>query len=80
MNEITRKLLEQIDKEHDWKEGRVYSQGGTRLCRTDVCRVCGLERCWVDDSQNYIHDEYTFVFDESEIPLREAAARKCLSE
>jgi len=81
MKEITRKLLEQVDEEHDWREGGVHSRGGTELNRTDVCRVCGLQRYWEDDSQNNINDEYTFIDENgNELTLREAAARKCLSE
>jgi len=81
MKETTRKLLEQVDQEHDWREGKTYSGGGTKLYRTDVCRVCGLQREYVDDRQNNIDGEYTFVdADGNEIPLREAAARKCLPE
>jgi len=81
MKETTKKLLEQVDKEHDWREGQTWGGRGTYLSRTDVCRVCGLQRQYVDDRQNNIDGEYTFIdADNHEIPLREAAARKCLSE
>jgi len=76
--EVTQKLLEQVDKMHDWREGQVHGGGGTYYSQTDVCRICGLQREWVDDHQNGIHDEYSFA-DENGQPLilREAAARKC---
>jgi len=81
MKKTTAKLLEQVDEEHDWKEGQTSAFGGVGVRRTDVCRVCGLQRRWEDDWQNDINDEYTF-FDENgnELTLREAAARKCLPE
>jgi hypothetical protein len=76
--EVTEELLEKVDKMHDWKEGQVHGGRGTYLSRTDVCRICGLQREWVDDRQNGIDDEYSFA-DEYGMPLtlREAAARKC---
>jgi len=81
MKETTRKLLERVDEEHDWREGKTYSGGGTELYRTDVCRVCGLQRRWEDDSQNGVHDEYTFVdVYGNDIPLRGVVAKKCLPE
>jgi len=81
MKETTRKLLERVDEEHDWREGKTYSGGGTKLYRTDVCRVCGLQREYVDDRQNGVHGEYTFIdADNHEVPLREVVAKKCLPE
>jgi len=76
--EITEKLLEKVDKMHDWREGQTRSGGGTYLYRIDVCRICGLERHWESDRQNGIDSEYTFI-DEHGLPLtlREAAAREC---
>jgi hypothetical protein len=76
--EVTEQLLEKVDKMHDWREGQVYGGRGTYLSRTDVCRICGLQREWVDDRQNGIHDEYSFVDEHGQpLTLREAAAREC---
>jgi len=81
MKETTGKLLERVDEEHDWREGQTWGGRGTYLSRIDVCRVCGLQRRWEDDSQNGVHEEYTFIdADGNEFPLREVVARKCLPE
>jgi hypothetical protein len=79
MKETTKKLLEQVDKEHDWREGQTWGGRGTYLSRTDVCRVCGLQRYWEYDIQHGIDDEYTFIDEnDNELTLREASTRKCL--
>jgi len=81
MKETTRKLLERVDEEHDWRKGGTYSNGGTELHQTDVCRVCGLQRQWETDPQHNIEDEYTFIdADGNETPLRWVATRKCLTD
>jgi hypothetical protein len=78
MKESTRKLLDQIDNEHDWLLGQTRSRGGTQLSRTDTCRACLLSRQWLDDRQNGINDDYTF-FDEGNqmISARRARERGC---
>jgi hypothetical protein len=86
MKETTMKLLEKVDREHDWISGdritrQIYYRRITYHSKIDVCRICGLQRQWVDDIQHGIYSEYSFA-DEYGRPLtlREAAARKCLSE
>jgi hypothetical protein len=82
MKETTSKLLEQVDKEHDWRSERPALGGGTHVINVDVCRVCGLRR--IDDEdrdEGPSRTEYSFE-DQNGHPLtlREAAARKCLPE
>lgn len=79
-NSPTRELLEQVDQEHDWREGQTRSHGGTYLERTDTCRICSLRRNWQDDYQNGIYHEYRFSDGETgrDLSLRQAAGRGCL--
>jgi len=80
MKESTQTLLDKVDSAHDWNEGHVRSSGGTRLARTDTCRICSLRRHWFDDHQNEIYNEYRFSDGETnqDLSLRQAVARGCL--
>ena len=71
------KMLKEIDEKHDWRRGRVYGGSGTQMSSTDECRICGLERRWLTDSQNGVDEEYTFQFRGAAVSLREAAVLDC---
>lgn len=79
MKDTTRKMLDQLDAAHDWARGQTYGGSGTRLSRTDLCRVCNLRRHWLDDSQNNIDDQTRFSDGETgeDLSLRQAMARGC---
>jgi hypothetical protein len=79
MKESTRKLIDQIDADHDWQNGQTYGGSGTQLSQTDTCRVCSLRRHWFSDSQNGIEDSYRWSDGETDedLSLRQAAARGC---
>jgi hypothetical protein len=82
MKDSTQKLLDQIDKAHDWAEGQVFGGSGTQLSSTDNCRVCMLRRHYHSDTQNGIEGEYRFSDGETneDLSVRQAVARGCLSE
>lgn len=82
MKAKTNELLEQIDAAHDWTDGQVYSQGGTSMRSTDVCRICSLRRHWSSDRQNGNHGEFRFSDGETgnDLSLRQAAKRGCEGE
>ena len=82
MKESTERLLEKVDKEHDWIEGQMYSGGGLEYHKTDVCQVCGLRRHYKEDEQNGIEGFYRFSDGETgqDLSLRQAVERKCLPE
>ena len=79
MKDTTRKMLDEIGTAHDWAEGQVWGGGGTRLSRTDTCRVCGLRRHYLSDRQNGVEEEYRFHDAETheDLTMRQAHARKC---
>jgi hypothetical protein len=70
-------LLDEIDQNHDWRQGQVHSRGGTALSSVDTCRICGLERRYFSDFQNGVSREYTFQFRGNPISLREAHQLDC---
>lgn len=77
MKESTRKLLEQVDEEHDWIKGQTYSGGGTEYHSTDECQVCGLRRHYQSDQQNGIEAHYRFSLGDADLSLLEALNRGC---
>jgi hypothetical protein len=77
MKERTKELLEKVDKEHDWVEGQVYSDGGTELHSTAICQVCGLRRHYKSDRQNGIAGHYRFSMGERDLSLKEVIERGC---
>ncbi len=82
MKEKTRKMIDELDSEHDFENGQTYSSGGTEYHSTDVCRICGLRRHWRNDVQNGIEDAYRFSDAENgeDLTLRQAVARKCIED
>jgi hypothetical protein len=73
MKDTTKKLLDQVEANHDWESGQTYGGSGTQLSRTDTCRVCGLKRHWFSDSQNGVEDHYTFeTINGEKMSLKEA--------
>ena len=80
MKETTKELLSQVDQNHDWDLGDVFSGGGTELHSTDTCRVCSLRRHWEKDQQNGTSSTYRFSDGETgrDLSLRQAASRVCL--
>jgi hypothetical protein len=79
MKAQTQQLLNAIEGLHDWSIGQTYGGFGTRLHRTDTCRICKLERQWFSDRQNGVENECVVFADESkrEISLEQSAQHEC---
>jgi hypothetical protein len=78
VREQTREMQSALEARHDWDEGQTWGSGGTRLSRTDSCRVCGMYRSWCDDSQNGVSDRYSYETHHGEnLTLREALSYSC---
>lgn len=71
------RLLDTIASQHDWREGKVYSGGGTALSSTDTCQLCGLVRHWNTDPQNGDHGHYRFESGGEPVAIAAVAARGC---
>ena len=78
MKAQTQQLLNAIEGLHDWSIGQTYGGFGTRLHRTDICRICKLERQWFSDRQNGVESECVVFADESkrELSFEQAAHRE----
>ena len=81
MKEETKKLLDDVERAHDWSEGQVYG-GGDTYDSTDECRICGMKKEWNSGSrQNDTTEKYTFTtLGGEEISLRDAVAQGCAHE
>lgn len=80
MNKVSRReeLLNQIEENHDWLEGRVWGHGGTAYSQNDICQLCGLNRRWAKDSQNGVPSHYTFSTRDGEVlTIGEASVKEC---
>ena len=79
MKNTTRELLNKVKEAHDWNEGQTHGGSGTKMDRTDICRVCSLRRHWSSDTQNGNNGEYRFSDGETneDLSLRQALQRGC---
>lgn len=82
MKEATKKLLDDVEKVHDWSEGRVYGGGGDVFTREDDCLICGMKRYWNSGSrQNQTPEKYTYTtLSGMEVSLQDAVAQGCIHE
>jgi hypothetical protein len=78
MNAQTQALSNAIEGRHDWSIGQTHGGFGTRLHRTDICRICKLERQWFSDRINGVENECFVFADESkrELCFEQAAHRE----
>jgi hypothetical protein len=80
MKDKTKKLIEQLEQNHDWEHGQTRGGGGTRYSSTSACRVCALRWHSFSDSQNGIENQYRFSDGETgeDLSLRQAVTRGCV--